>query len=67
MVKYYHSAAVLDWRAHRYNTAAARFSGVDTICKLCIFEDTHIQVDLVHLPQRRLEYSVPTVTVIIRS
>ena len=41
--------------------------GVDAICKLYILEDEHIQVGLGHLPQRQLEYSVPTVTDIIQS
>ena len=65
-VKYFHSATVSDWCAHRDNTISGRFAGVDAICYLHILDYDQIQVGLGHPPQLKLEYSVPTVTYIIQ-
>ena len=51
-VKHCHSSAVSDWRVHRKNTVAGRFAGVDTICKLFIYEYSQVQVVLGHPRQR---------------
>ena len=67
VVKHCYSAAVLYWCVRRYNTVSSRFTGVDTIYKLRILENKQFQIGLYHPPQIRLDYSVPTITYIIRS
>ena len=66
-VKHCHSAVVSDWYAHRDNALPGQFVLVDTTCKLCILDNSQVQVGLGHLPQHQLDYSALTITDIIRS